>query len=134
MNLFKSVLIIFFSVFLVLGTMSFADERDTKIPSIPTPCESGVIPDWQKDTCKSFQKEGGSTTEQISRLIKAVNSILIVAAPSIAVLAILFGAYRIMAKGFQAGIKIIQWALIGMVVVLLASGLLSIALRLFGVG
>jgi hypothetical protein len=73
----------------------------------------------------------GSLTSQVRAIVNAVNNFLIFLAPSIAVISIIVGAYMIIQNGFKAGILIIQWALIGVVVVLLSSGILSFILAVF---
>jgi hypothetical protein len=73
----------------------------------------------------------GSLTSQVRAIVNAVNNFLIYLAPSIAVISIIVGAYMIIQNGFKAGVLIIQWALIGVVVVLLSSGILSFILAVF---
>jgi hypothetical protein len=68
--------------------------------------------------------------QQIKFLVDKVNSFLYVLAPSIAVIAIIVGAFNILQNSFKVGVAIIQWALIGMVVVLLSSAIISLVVRI----
>ena len=73
---------------------------------------------------------GGSFREEVKLIVERITNILYVLAPSVAVIAIIIGAFNIMQNAFSVGVKIIQWALIGMVVVLLSSALISLVVRL----
>jgi hypothetical protein len=68
--------------------------------------------------------------QQIKFLVDKVNSFLYVLVPSIAVIAIIVGAFNILQNSFKVGVAIIQWALIGMVVVLLSSAIISLVVRI----
>jgi hypothetical protein len=75
---------------------------------------------------------GGKKTfpDQVRFIVDKVNSFLYVLAPSIAVIAIIVGAFNILQNSLKVGVAIIQWALIGMVVVLLSSAIISLVVRI----
>ncbi len=68
---------------------------------------------------------------QVLDLVNSVNNFLYVLVPSIAVIAVIVGAFNILQNSVKVGILIIQWALIGMVVVLLSSALISLVIKIF---
>jgi hypothetical protein len=115
-------------LFLSIGIVSNA--QNTPTPQIPNVCDKGYFGDGNTGVCSNRNKGDGTLTDQIRSIVTALNNSLIVLAPSIGVIAIIYGAFKIMANGFKAGIVIIQWALIGIVVVLLANGLLSLVISI----
>jgi hypothetical protein len=126
MNYLKILLVGFFLFFLTTSTMA----QNTPTPQIPNVCDKGYFGDGSTGVCNNISKGDGTLTDQIKGIVTALNNSLIVLAPSIGVIAIIYGAFKIMANGFKAGIVIIQWALIGIVVVLLANGLLSLVISI----
>ncbi len=129
MNHFKLLFVIGFMF--VLGFVSLAQQnQNTPTPQLPNVCDKSYFGDGSTGVCNGVNQGNGTLAEQIRSIVTSLNGALIILAPSVAVIAILYGAFKIITNGFKAGIVIIQWALIGVVVVLLANGLLSILISI----
>jgi hypothetical protein len=74
----------------------------------------------------------GTFKEQVKEIVTNLNKFLISIVPFVAILAIIIGAYAILFKGLQVGIVIVQWGLIGLVVVVLAYAIFNVVARLLG--
>jgi hypothetical protein len=117
------------------GTFAFAQSSyDLKagMPKAPENICLGIFgpANDPSGACKNRQQNDLPLQQQIRNIVTSVNNFLFVLAPSIAVIAIIIGAFNILQNGFKAGVLIIQWALIGMVVVLLSSALVSVIVNL----
>jgi hypothetical protein len=135
MNLKYIILSFFLVMTFCFGTFAFAQSsNDLKdgMPKAPENVCSGIFGGENDPSGACINRKANSKTlaEQVRDLVTSVNNFLFVLAPSIAVIAIIIGAFNILQNGFKAGVLIIQWALIGMVIVLLSSALVSVIVRL----
>jgi ABC-type bacteriocin/lantibiotic exporter with double-glycine peptidase domain len=79
--------------------------------------------------CEGRNNNSGNFVIITKDFLNWFNNLLLVLAPICAVIALLVGAYMIMFRGLQVGIVIVQWALIGVVAVLLSFGLISLLIQ-----
>jgi hypothetical protein len=117
------------------GTFAFAASSYNFTEGMPSAsnniCDGVFKNSDPSDACKNRSANAGTLKEQVVSIVNAVNNFLLVLVPSIAVIAIIVGAFNILQNSFKVGVLIIQWALIGMVVVLLSSALISLVVRIF---
>ena len=133
---FKKLILSCLLLIAITAPFGQAQSEKPKIPwneGVPTTSLNAcnTLPGGQKPKyCETGTASTKSFQVQIKELVERVTGILYVLAPSVAVIAIIIGAFNIMQNAFSVGVKIIQWALIGMVVVLLSSALISLVVRL----
>jgi TRAP-type uncharacterized transport system fused permease subunit len=120
----KLVSIIFISIFIfILSTVTTIHAQP-----LNNVCDPSYFGGGKSAICQGRGNNNSDVKTQARNIVNALNNFLIVIAPSIAVIAVLVGAFMILQQGLKVGIVIIQWALIGMVVALLSSGILSLIL------
>lgn len=93
-------------------------------------CDESYFGGAASFVCKNRNADSSDVRVQVAKLVEGINRILLVIAPLATILALIVGAYLIMEKGLTVGIVIIQWALIGLAVVVLSSGIISFVFRL----
>lgn len=133
MNFFKYIFVLVFLFSCTYISNFQVSAQNTPIPTIPNVCDNSYFGDGKTGVCKDRGGANGNQTltQSVVNIVNTLNNTLLILGPSIGVLAIIYGAFKIIANGFKAGIVIIQYALIGIVVILLSSGLLSLILRVF---
>jgi hypothetical protein len=135
MNLKNIILSLIIVMTIGFGTVAFASSSYNLTEGMPSASNnicSGVFKESDPSgACKNRSENTGTLAEQVKAIVNATNNFLFVLAPSIAVIAIIVGAFNILNNSFKVGVLIIQWALIGMVVVLLSSALISLVVRIF---
>ncbi|MGL4758906.1 MAG: hypothetical protein ACRCXZ_06195, partial [Patescibacteria group bacterium] len=81
--------------------------------------------------CNDRASKNTDVRTQVITIVDSINRALVFIAPAVAVISILVGAFLILQRGLQVGILVVQWAMIGLVVVMLSYGLLSTIILFF---
>lgn len=105
-------------------------------PQAQNVCDSGYFGSGSpsiggQSICNGRATKNTPVKDQVIAIVDSINRTLVFIVPMVAIIALLIGAFLIMQEGLQVGIVIIQWALIGMVVVLLSYGLVSSVVLFF---
>lgn len=106
------------------------------IPQAQNVCDSGYFGNGSpnvggKSICDGRTTKNSDVRTQVIAIVDNINRALIFIIPVVTIISLLIGAFLIMQRGLQIGLVIIQWSLIGMVVVLLSYGLLSAIVLFF---
>jgi Type IV secretion system pilin len=126
MNKFKKLLsVIAILIVTLLSIPSFAQNENT----VNNICDSNY---FGSNTfgCSNRPNSGGTLTSQVKGIVNRINNFLVSLSPVVAVLYIVIGAYLIMSKGLKEGLPTIKWAIIGLVIIILSSTILSLVVNI----
>jgi hypothetical protein len=133
MRLIKLISVLLFAITIVsIQIIASATYNNINLPNYVAQvnvCDPNYFGGVSGIVCEGRNTKTTDVKTQVKAIVESINKFLFGVAPAITVVAIIVGAYMIMEKGLIVGIAIIQWALIGLVVVLLSSGILSTILR-----